>query len=130
MLDYKKNPRAHVVPKFLLHCTISLLLLVVAVLVVRAAWHMYGKFATASAAAEAAKTELSHMEEQKASVSEAIAELSSERGVEASAREKFGVAKPGEGEIRIIRDKEGVGTLPSQDDQNILSRIFNALFVW
>jgi cell division protein FtsB len=130
MLDYKKNPRTHAVPKFLLTVVASILLLVVAVITVRAAWHMYGKFATASAAAEAAKTELSHMEEQKASVSEAIESLSSSRGVEESLREKFGVAKPGEGEIRIVRDQDGEDTLPLNDDANIFMRIFNALFVW
>lgn len=130
MLEYKKNPRSHPVAKFLAACAASLILLAILILTAKAAWSMYGKFADASAAAEASEVELAQMESQKANVTAAIDELSTPQGVEKNLRERFGVAKPGEGEIRIVRKNAGDDTLQLQEDSNVFTRIFHALFVW
>jgi len=56
--------------------------------------------------------------------------LGSERGVEAAVRERFGVVKSGEGEIRIVRDKgEGEAGDAAAGD-NMFVQFFQSLFVW
>ncbi len=129
MLEYKKAP-PHIVLKFILTGIGTLVLLVLVVLSAQAAWHMYGKFAAASGAAAASEAELAHMQAQKESVSSSIEELSSPLGIEENMRERFGVAKPGEGEIRIVRKEGGEEGGSTGADQNIFIRIFNAIFVW
>ena len=130
MFDYKKNQHANIVPRFIAAGIGTLALFLVAVITSHAAWQMYNKFTTASAAADAAKQEQTELEAQKASVGQAIEELSTPRGVEAHLRERFGVAKPGEGEIRIIRGDDMDGFTPFENEKNILTRVFEALFVW
>ena len=56
--------------------------------------------------------------------------LASEGGVEAAVRERFGVVKSGEGEIRIVRDKgEGEAGDAAAGD-NMFVQFFQSLFVW
>jgi len=96
----------------------------------RAAWSMYGKFTSASAAAASSQVELERVLAQKEDVTAELEDLSSDRGVEELLRERFGVAKPGEGEIRIVRKVGGEGDAPLDEKGNIFTRIFRALFVW
>ena len=95
----------------------------------RAAWDMYGKFSAASESRQAAESELQALQEKKERVEAAVVSLSSERGVEAEVRERFGVAKPGEGEIKIVRD-ESQDAPDVSKSKNIFQRIWEALFVW
>lgn len=106
-----------------------LLLLFLVVVSARAAWDMYGKFSGASESRQAAEAERKDFQEKKERVESAVVALSSERGVEQEVRERFGVAKPGEGEIKIVRDEkqEAPGGL---EQKNIFERIWAALFVW
>ncbi|MBC7836952.1 septum formation initiator family protein [Acetobacteraceae bacterium] len=96
----------------------------------RGAWNMYGRFATASLERQASEQELAALEARNAQVAAAVGNLSSERGVEAEVRERYGVAKPGEGKIEIIRDEgevESGGDIPTE---NIFMRAWHAIFRW
>jgi len=106
-----------------------LLLILLAFFAVRAALGMYSKFASASQADEAAKVELEELKRQLAQVGAAAEALSSLRGVEAGVRERYGVARPGEGQIDIIR-REASSTGATPEKLGLFSRIFRALFVW
>ena len=69
----------------------------------RAAWGMYGKFAVASEAHQAAEAQLLQLKGQHERVEGKVDTLSSERGVEAEVRERYGLSRPGEGQITIVR---------------------------
>jgi cell division protein FtsB len=106
-----------------------LLLVLVAFFAIRGAWGMYAKFAAASEADAASKIELETLKGQVSQVGASAAALASQRGVEAGVRERYGVARPGEGQIDIIR-REGTTTAPKADEPNVFVKIFRALFVW
>ena len=104
-------------------------LALVAFFAIKGAWGMYGKFAAASEADAAAHVELESLKGQQAQVGAAAEELSSLRGVEAGVRERYGVARPGEGQIDIIR-RPATTSVESAKQPNIFVKIFRALFVW
>ncbi len=106
-----------------------LFLMLLAFFAVRGAWGMYTKFAAASAADAAAQTELETLKSQVHLVGASAEALVSMRGVEAGVRERYGVARPGEGQIDIIR-REASSTPAEADKPNIFVKIFRALFVW
>jgi hypothetical protein len=95
----------------------------------RAAWGMYQKFAEASAADAAAQNELAAAQAQYASVSASVEALDTERGQEGALRERYGVARPGEGEIDIVRPAT---TTPAAADapRGFWASLWHALFVW
>lgn len=110
--------------------TIGILALVgLAALSAKAAWSMYGKFAKANDARISAERELETLEDQYARVNVAVERLSSSRGIEAEVRERYGVARPGEGEIRVVRETDAGEVFPSQPD-SFFGRIWHALSVW
>ncbi len=106
-----------------------LLLALIAFFCMRGAWGMYTKFAAASAADAAAQVELETLKGQVSQVGASAEALSSERGIEAGVRERYGVARPGEGQIDIIR-REATTTAPKADEPNIFVKVFRAIFVW
>ena len=99
------------------------------VLLVHAAWNMYSKLAAASQAKAETLSQLASLEAQQKGVTRTITKLTTERGVEAEVRERFGVARPGEGEIDIVEDLRAKTT-------NIITtptwwqRVYQTLFVW
>ncbi|MDO8518472.1 MAG: hypothetical protein Q7S26_04260, partial [bacterium] len=66
---------------------------------------------------------------QETRVAAAVANTSSSRGVETQLRERFGVARPGEGVIQIVRDSATSSALTTQSE-SWWARIFHTLFVW
>lgn len=94
----------------------------------RAAGDMYGKFAEASAARSGAEAELQDLRERHQKIEADVAALSSERGVEAAARERYGVVKPGEGQITIVRQSTSTEVL--RQESGLLQKIWRSLFVW
>ena len=52
-----------------------------------------------------AEAKVAELQKDQAKLSLDIAALKTEKGVEASIREKFGLAKEGEGEIVVVEDK-------------------------
>src|SRR5260370_1197585 len=105
MRDFtKRRNRGGILRRFLLGTCMVALLTFVTFGAVHASWGMYGKFAEAASANDAAQQNLSQMREQKASVETEVAHLSSPVGQEAQLRQSYGVALPGEGEIQIVRE--------------------------
>ncbi len=107
----------------------TVVLLVVTMFLTRAAWGMYGKMAAASQAQEEAQSQLASVETQRSGVNSTLSEITSKRGVEQQIRERYGVVKPGEGEIDVIRSAAAT-TTAQPVEENWWRRIFRALFVW
>ncbi len=94
----------------------------------RAAWTMYGKFTEAAAARAGAEAQLQELEQRDQTIKADVAALSSNRGVEAALRERYGVALPGEGEINIVRQASSTG--PFIEQVGFLQKLWQLLFVW
>jgi cell division protein FtsB len=130
MREFKKHKsRRGEIVTFCIQAMGILLLLCVAAVAVRAAWGMYVKLTRATAGQEAAEVQLAALKAQQAEVAASVAELSSERGVEAQIRQRFGVAKQGEGEIEIMRDSGATSSAP-KEPESWWRGVFRALFVW
>lgn len=95
----------------------------------RATWDMYGKFTAASDARQAAAAQQHALEAQLLQVEDEVASLSDPRGIEREVRERYGVARPGEGEIRIVREA-ATSSFAEDDSSHFLRRVWEALFVW
>ena len=108
--------------------TLSLaLLLFLAAVAGRAAFEMYGRFVRASESSAAAEGKRVELKSRLLRAGEEVEALRGERGVEAALRERYGVARPGEGEIRIVRKMPEAA---ASEGPNILERIWEMLFVW
>jgi len=94
----------------------------------RAAWDMYGKFTEAAAASVAAETQLQDLQERHQKIGAEVQALSSERGLEAEVRERYGVARPGEGQITIVRQASSTEVL--RQEPGLLDKLWQLLFVW
>ena len=131
MREFQKHKmgRNHTL-RFSLFLFVALALFGITSLAVNAAWDMYGKFTEASDASTSAKRELTLLENRKQTVSVAIVSLASNRGVEAQMRERFGVALPGEGEIRVVREKTSDGSLVHKQEENVFLKLFHSLVAW
>jgi cell division protein FtsB len=90
---------------------------------------MYQKFTEASTAHQAAQEELAELEKKQAQIEASVANLSSERGIEAEIRNRFGVAREGEGEIKIVRDEEAEEPGELQK-KSLWQRIISAFAIW
>jgi hypothetical protein len=131
MPPLRKRSRARAnVPRFLLGVLGLLALAGVAGMAVHGAWSMYGKFTIAAAGADSANQQLSEAQGQYVALTASVGSLSSDRGVAAQMRQRFGVALPGEGEIQIVRDQTPTTTSVAASSGNFFARIFHALVVW
>lgn len=99
------------------------------VLLAHAAWDMYGKLVAASQAKSEALSQLASLEAQQKGVTRTITKLTTERGVEAEVRVRFGVARPGEGEIDIVEDRSST-TSPVGHTPSWWQGVYQTLFVW
>lgn len=106
-----------------------LLLFVLTVVLLRAAWGMYVKMVAASQGQEEATAALARAEAQQQGVSGSLSQLGSQRGEEALIRERFGVAKPGEGEIDIVHQAPAASST-SEAGESWWQRILHAMIVW
>ena len=129
MQDFSKRRRAANAMQLLKSFGGLLLLLIIAFIAVRAAWDMYGKFTEAAQSDELAHKQLAALQVQATQVAASVDSFSSNRGLEAEVRERYGVVKPGEGQIQIVRD---ASTTPIRGaaGQNIFIRVWQALFGW
>ncbi len=76
-------------------------------------WLLYGivrKEEIARRAVRETKVELANLESRKTTLNQNLAELNTERGHEATLRQTYGVAKPGEGVIIVVPPKEATTT--------------------
>lgn len=100
----------------------------VAFIASRAAWGMYGKFAEAAADRASAETQLHDLQERRQKIDADVQALSSERGLEAQVRERYGLVRPGEGEISIVRQATSSEVL--KQSPGILQKLWQMLTVW
>lgn len=131
MRDFTKNRRGRV--EELLWLGVSILGVIVLILLfffsVRAAWGMYQKFTEASDERQTSEQELQSLQEKELRIHTAVEALSSERGIEEEIRTRFGLARPGEGEVTIVRDKNDT-SLPNEEPAGLWERILEALSFW
>lgn len=71
-----------------------------------------------------AENKVAQLEKEKARLSSDISKLNSQNGVEKSIREKFGLAKDGEGVIVILEDKNEI-EVPKQESGGFFSFLKN-----
>ena len=131
MRDFRKQRiQANATLGFFGLCAGLLLLLFLVVMSAQAAWNMYVKFTVASRADDAAQKELTDLTLQHEKIGAAVEGLSSARGEEGQIRERFGVVKPGEGAIQIVRNGTSTASLEGSDAGNPIWRILRSLFIW
>ena len=129
MQEFKKRPASHVLLRFFAMSAGTVALFFLSVVVVRAAWNMYGTFQIAVDARDNAEGQLASLKSDQARLAAADANFDSPSGVEGEMRERFGVVKPGEGEIQIVRDQAS-SSIQTATSENIVTKIFRSLFVW
>jgi cell division protein FtsB len=127
--DFKASTYTHLFWRFLLALGAAGVLLFVGAASVKATWEMYQTFDVAAAERAVTEAELASLRAEYAQMAAILEGFSSPRGFEAAVRERFGMVRPEEGVIRIIRTEEGV-IIKDRVDPNPFSQLFNALFTW
>lgn len=107
----------------------TILLFATAGVAVSSAWNMYGTFAVAADARVDAEKTLSAAQADEARITATVAALDSQSGIEREVRERFGVVKPGEGEIQIVRESAQESPEAVQEENGLL-RTLRSLFLW
>ena len=129
MMEFKKRRTTQAELLRIVGGTLGMLALAaLAFVAVRGAYGMYGKFAEAAAARAGAESQLAELQGRYASVKADVDAFSTDRGVEAALRERYGVAKPGEGQIDIVR--QASTTEPVLQQKNVLQKLWDLLSVW
>ena len=105
----------------------ALVLLALAVSLGMAASKMYGRMAMASEGEDAALHQLEQAQAEQAQVDSDLQNLATPRGVEGELRQRYGVAKPGEGVIKIVSAAQATSTSPQSSD-SIFVRIWHIFF--
>ena len=98
------------------------------VLLVFFAWGIFGFMGKMSTTREnriIAENKVTQLRQEKEKLSSDIAKLNTEEGVEASIREKFGLAKEGEGLIVVVEDKN-----PPAEENNFSEGFFSIFTRW
>ena len=78
-------------------------------LLARSTWRLYERESETERTVEALRTEASSLSAQEGTLASRVAALKTDQGVEAALREKFRVARPGEGVIVIVDQGAGAG---------------------
>lgn len=130
MQDFRKRGKNSITANLFILGGASLVVLAFAVFTAKASWEMYVKFTVASRGDDASKLELAQLQDQYQKVSAAVADLSTTRGEESQIRERFGVGKPGEGTIEIVRNGTSSEDTQGSSAENPFMRIWHALFIW
>lgn len=129
MREFQKHRTTKKSPLLLLaHAAGLLVLCIVTVFMARAAFGMYSKLNRAALGQQEARAQLALLEEQKKQVAATVEGFASDRGVEAQIRQRFGVARPGEGEIQIVREAPKVEMVAAPESW--WRRVLRVLFVW
>jgi hypothetical protein len=130
-VDFKRRrTRANILLRAFVTYAFAALLVILAVITSVAAWGMYGRMILAGQGEDAAKHQLSDAEGQQQQVAGELQNLSTERGVEGELRSRYGVAKPGEGEIELVEASAASTTAQAGHTGNIFINAWNALFGW
>jgi len=125
----KKYSRRQELVRFFIGLGAVAIMLALTISSVRAAWSMYGKFSEASAGDAAANLNLEQLKVQEAHVSATVAQLQTQRGVEAQIRENYGLALPGEGEIDLVQSSTST-VASTTPPAGFWTRLWHMLFPW
>lgn len=106
------------------------LLVAAAFFALRGTWGMYGKLASASEGASAAMRQLQSLEARRTQIGADIERLSTERGVEGELRERYGLAKPGEGVIQVVENADAPASVGAVQAESLLQKVFHTLLPW
>ena len=129
MREFKKPSRRKIDPVELAKSLGLLAFLgVLAFVAARGAYGMYGKFSQAEAARALAENQLTDLQKRYSSVKTQVDALNSSRGMEAAVRERYGLGRPGEGEIDIVQ--EASTSAPVAAPQSFFQKLWHLLFVW
>lgn len=74
-------------------------------LVANGAYSMHGRMREALELRRAAQDDRTRLEVREEELTASVDELSSDRGVEEQVRQRFGLARPGEGEVVLVETK-------------------------
>jgi hypothetical protein len=130
MEDFRKHhSKTHYLLRFAATLLGTIVLFATAGVAVSSAWNMYGTFSVAAGAREEAEQALRSAQDEQTRISAAVAGFTTDAGIDREVRERFGVAKLGEGEIRIVREASAEDS-PEEEEQNIFTRTLHSLFVW
>jgi hypothetical protein len=130
MRDYRLNhTRRDLFVRLTLRGLGALALLCLAVVLVRAAWGMYVKVTIASQGQEEAEAQLTRLEKQHQGVRTTLDSLATQRGQEAQIRERYALAKLGEGEIDIVT-RPTAATTTMEVAKPWWRRMFDVFNVW
>lgn len=92
---------------------VGVALVVLVFLAARGAYGMYDRMTEALSLKDAAEGELARIEAREEELTASIESLSSLRGLEAQVRQRFGLVRPGEGEIVLVAE-EPTSSAPAQ----------------
>jgi cell division protein FtsB len=106
MLEFQHKRR---IRKIMYSPVVILLLLIIAIVFVRAAWNIYEKEAQSRAYLEQAQSQLSNMQSQEKILSQSVASLGTPQGKDAEIRSEYLVVKPGE-QVAVMVDDEASDT--------------------
>lgn len=130
MQDFRKRRAGRAdIARMILGCIGVVVLTFVAFIAARGAWGVYGKFAEASLSDTQAKQQLAALIDQKAKVAADVAALSSTRGLEGEIRDRYGLVKPGEGEIDIVRQPAS-SSPEGMSKQSWWAKFWAAIAIW
>lgn len=103
MVEFRKRQKI----RNIIYSKVTLFFLfLILVLFARSTYGLWQKERDTKKTVNDAKVELSSLIEKEASLSSRVASLKTERGVEEAIRGKFKVAKPGEGVVVVVNQKE------------------------
>ncbi|MBI2005008.1 hypothetical protein HYS79_02500 [Patescibacteria group bacterium] len=128
MQDFRKpKQRALRVFRVAIRSVVTLVLLALAVVSVRAAFGMYQTFTVALASEEETAKELAILKQQETQMGAAVEGLLTERGLEAQVRARYGWGRPGEGKIDVVRDPGLYAEGGQARGDNAIIRFFKSL---
>ena len=105
----------------------AVLLLFLTLTAAKAAYDMYGRFSRASLRDAATQAKQRELEGEFSRLQNGVKELQSDRGVEEALRGRYGLARPGEGEILIVRQAPEA---PQGGASGFFKRVWNRLFTF
>ena len=108
----------------------SPVLIILFLVVLTFAWSVFGfwgKMSDTKRNRQIVEAKVAELKKEQLRLSADISKLNTEAGVEDSIREKFGLAKEGEGLIVVVEDENEVGQ-DVEDDSNWLTSFFKKLF--
>lgn len=130
-MSYAHKHRTHTEETLRLFAAVcgTVLLAVAVFFAMRGTLSMYGKLSAASESSSAAERELQDLEARQTRIQADIERLSSSRGVEGELRQRYGLAKPGEGVIQVV-ESQSTPVPAGAKNENPIQNMLKTLFPW